>query len=371
MFKTYDVGSIPLRISQEIIRGGSRKYSSLLSDVGVGELEDVKIFEGEVVNSFLDKLKAGLDVPNYPQLRDMNEMFLEIIRGIERRGDGYRVISKISAKPFAVIPEVEALKRNASRIAEAVGLDRFELKICVTGPYTLSSLFQDRYDELFRELGKAISEIASNTMFKARRGETALLFIDEPVFGFLNDPLIDHGSEGRVALLEGWEEICRAASSKGVEAGIHLHKTSDGLFWDVEHLGIVDSHVDDILYTSKETLRRIRETGKRLKASVCKTDFDTLITERLGRVEDLPQRIGEVWSKIRSGRLDPDMFLEDPNLIQSRLRALTRRFGAENIPYVGPECGLRAFPTYGCALECLRRTSEVAKRLRVELTQNL
>jgi len=35
------------------------------------------------------KILAGIDVPNYPQFRDMNEMFLQIIDGIERIREGY------------------------------------------------------------------------------------------------------------------------------------------------------------------------------------------------------------------------------------------------------------------------------------------
>jgi len=37
------------------------------------------------------------------------------------------------------------------------------------------------------------------------------------------------------------------------------------------------------------------------------------------------------------------------------------RFGIERVPYAGPECGLRGFPTYECALECLRRVSSAAR----------
>ncbi len=370
MVRTYDVGSMPLRICPEALRRGGRRYSTLLLHMGLGDRQDLEIFEEEVLNSFLDKLIAGIDVPNYPQLRDMNEMFLDLMRGIERREAGYSASSRVAAKPFASIPEVEALKRNASRIVEAAGVARFKVKVCVTGPYTLSTLFPHRDARLFRELGDAISEIASNTLFKEKRGETALLVVDEPAFGFVNDPLIDYGSEGREALLKGWEEIFRAASSRGVETGIHLHNTSDGLFWDVEHLEIVDSHVEDILYSSEATLKRIKETGKRLKASICKTDFDALIAERLRGVENIPQSIGRVWSEIRSGRLDPTAFLEDPNLMYHRLRALAERFGAENIAYVGPECGLRSFPTYICALECLKRLSEAARRFEAEHIQN-
>ena len=42
-----------------------------------------------IVESFLDKILAGIDVPNYPQFRDMNEMFLEIIGEIEKIREGY------------------------------------------------------------------------------------------------------------------------------------------------------------------------------------------------------------------------------------------------------------------------------------------
>ena len=370
MLKTYDVGSIPVRIDQDIIRRGGRRISTLLPYIGIGDLMDIKIFEEEIVKSFVDKLTAGIDIPNYPQLRDMNEMFLELMRGVEKKGEAYTISSRVMAKPYAVIPEVEVLRRNASRIAETAGLEKFKVKICVTGPYTLSSLFKHRDSSLISELGDAISEIAHNTMFKAKRGETTLLLIDEPLFGFLNDPMIDYGSDGRDALLEGWERICRAATSMGAETGIHLHSTSDSLFWDVEHLGIVESHVDDVMYTSETTLRKIRETGKRLKASVCKTDFDALIAERLRGSETPTTSLGEVWFAIRSGRLDPATFLEAPSLMYSRLRALIRRFGVENIPYAGPECGLRSFPTYDCAMECLSRVSEATRRLNAEMSLN-
>jgi len=52
-------------------------------------------------------------------------------------------------------------------------------------------------------------------------------------------------------------------------------------------------------------------------------------------------------------------------VLRSRLREVVDRFGPERVPYAGPECGLRSFPTYDCAMECLRRASAALKPLRV------
>ena len=37
-----------------------------------------------VLKGYADKKNAGIDIPNYPQLRDMNEMFLELANCLER-----------------------------------------------------------------------------------------------------------------------------------------------------------------------------------------------------------------------------------------------------------------------------------------------
>jgi len=363
MIASYDVGSLPPRTEDSILRAGARAFQTLLPLLAPDEGDASRLFEEEVVKAFSDKLRAGIDVPNYPQFRDMNEMFLELIRDIEKTDAGYVSLGAPSARPGASIPEVDALRRNASRIGDLSGLDRVKIKVCVTGPYTLSSFFQSKDAGLFEDLGSAVADIASKSLFRTRRAEVSLICIDEPVFGFLNDPLLDHGSDGRDALRRAWDEICRSAA-KGVETAIHLHDTSDGLFWEVDHLDIVESHVDDPLYSLEANRRRLEEEDKRLKASICVTDFDRLIAEKLrgeGEEGDVQQRVGEIWSEIRHGRVDPNPFLEDAKLLKRRLEKLIDRFGPERVPYAGPECGLRSFPTYDCAMECLRRVSEAAE----------
>jgi len=46
-----------------------------------------------------------------------------------------------------------------------------------------------------------------------------------------------------------------------------------------------------------------------------------------------------------------------------RLRRAVERFG-ERVAYAGPECGLRGFPTYESALECLRRVARAVGPFR-------
>lgn len=167
-----------------------------------------------------------------------------------------------------------------------------------------------------RDLGNAIANIASNSIFSTRHGEVSLLALDEPVFSLLDDPLLDYGSGGREVLRRAWNGVCRRAKARNVETAIHLHSTSDDLFWEVEQLDIVESHVGNRLYNSEATRGRLEETDKGLKASIGITDFDRLIAERLRIGEDnLQQRMAEIWLEIRQGQFDPHVFLEEPKVL--------------------------------------------------------
>jgi len=362
MLETYDVGSLPPRVEESTIYEGARRSQTILYLVSASD--ESKVFEEEVVNAHVDKLKAGLTIPNYPQFRDMNEMFFELIRGMEKTEAGYVVLQNLSARPNSSIPEVDVIKKNLSRIRDQAGAERVRLKICVTGPYTLASFFQAKTPGLFEDFGGAISEILSRTMFNTRGGEVALVCVDEPVLGFLNDPLLDYGSEGREALIRAWDRICHAATSRGAETSMHLHDTSDDLFWDVEHLDLVESHVEDPLYTLESTKRRLEETDKRLKASITVTLFDDLIENRVrseGFSGEIQERIGDAWTEMRHGRVDPLVYVEETALMTQRLEKVVERFGAERVPYAGPECGTSGWPGYEYAIEGLRRVSAAVR----------
>ncbi len=362
MIKSCDVGSLPLIGDVERFLEGATRFESSPTE------KTAKYFERMIVEGFFDKLRAGIDVPNYPQFRDMSRMFLGMIDGVEKAKDGYMETGILSLRAEeSCIPEVSVIKENSQQIYERIS-EPFQVKVCVTGPYTLSSLFVYRDREIFSRVGEMISQIVENNLFNGKYGSVSLVAMDEPIFGLLDDPLIDRGSEGREHLRKAWESIFHTAHSKGIQTCIHLHNTADELFWEVEPLSIIESHVDDPIYQTGKTKELLESTDKFLKASVCITDFDSLIRESITvasqqKISELTinEKIAETWRRVKSGNLDPKVFLESDRLMKKRLIKIANKFGVDRILYAGPECGLGGFPTYECALEYLRRVSDAVK----------
>jgi 5-methyltetrahydropteroyltriglutamate--homocysteine methyltransferase len=362
MIRSCDVGSLPfVGDSKKFVEGASR-FSLYPAD------ESCEFFEKKVLEGLLDKIRVGIDVPNYPQFRDMNEMFLSMIDGIERIKGGYletKIPSVKTAK--SSIPEVMVIEKHSQTIQEKKGA-AFEIRICVTGPYTLSSFFPYKREDIFLRLGNVISQIVENSIFNNKYGRVSLVSVDEPVFGLQDDALIDFGSEGRENLQRAWESIFHKAKSKNAQTVIHLHSTVDELFWDIDSLEIIESHVDDPIHQRKNTKEKLESRDKFLKASVAVNDFDTLIKKRIATdslekltESDLNERIADTWTDIKHGRINPELFLESVDLMKSRLVKVAERFGVERVLYAGPECGLKGYPTYETAIECLRRASSAIK----------
>ncbi|MFX0135144.1 MAG: hypothetical protein ACFFDN_15990, partial [Candidatus Hodarchaeota archaeon] len=244
------------------------------------------------------------------------------------------------------------------------------LKICITGPYTLSNFFTYKDSEIFIRLGNVLSQFVENNIFHGKKGDVVIVVVDEPTFGFIDDPLIDYGSDGRENLIKAWENMFQKALSKGVNTSIHLHNTVNELFWNVKSLKILESHVDDQLYSSEKTIKQLESTDKFLKASISISIFDKLIRNHV--MQTLPsvsseiainERIGQIWDEIKKNNQDPLIFLEPIEVIQKRFEKITNKFGEERVLYAGPECGLKSFPTYESAIKCLKNTVEAVKNI--------
>lgn len=361
MIKSYDVGSLPFGDLQKFSKGTEHFLSHPGDDFA-------KYFEETVVTSFIDKVRAGIDIPNYPQFRDMNKMFFKMINGVEQVKTRYMQTNVLSVKTEKRhIPEVMAIKKNSQEIYEKTG-EPYEAKICVTGPYTIASLLTHRTGETFNSLGHVISQIIENNVFSGKYGRISLVTVDEPTFGLLDDSLVEYGSDGRELLRKAWKSIFQKAVSKGAQTCLHLHSTADKLFWEIEALNIIESHVGDPLYQMRKSKEHLESTDKFLKASICIVDFDRLIRGNVisacqQKLDELTvnQRVAEIWKKILNKKLKPEIFVEDIELMKKRLIKIVNQFGAERVPYAGPECGLKGFPTYECALECLRRVSKAVE----------
>jgi 5-methyltetrahydropteroyltriglutamate--homocysteine methyltransferase len=352
LIQSCDVGSLPYpRGKEKLLEGSSHILTSSMGKFA-------KHFEKTIVDAFMDKINAGISLPAFPQFRDMNKMFLSMFEGIKKIKDGYIETNGLSLKSgMERLAEVAVIAQNTEKIFAQVNKP-FQLRICITGPYTLASFFPYRNSQTYARLGRVLSEIVEKNTFKAKKGKVALIAIDEPLFGFIDDPLLDRGAEGRENLLEAWESIGSKALSKNIPASIHLHCTSNDLFWKVKSLKIIESHVDDPLYEMKTTKHMLEEKDKILKASIAIADFDKLIKEKLGGSNVFSEVVADAWKEISNGKGNPEIFVEDVGVMKKRLTQVVERFGLERVMFAGPECGLRGFPDYATAMECLRRVSK-------------
>lgn len=363
MLLSCDSGSLPfLGDYEKFLEGGKRFRFNQIDEFS-------KYFEKKIVDSFLDKIRVNINVPNYPQFRDMNEMIFSMIDGLEKTNSGYLETNILSLKKEnSHILEVFVIEQNSQVIHEKTR-EPFLVRVCAAGPYTLSSFFPYKDEGIFRRLGNVISQMFEHSLFSNKHGKVSLVSVDEPLFGLLDDPLIDFGTKGRENLLTAWQAIFHKIKSKNAQTMLHLHSTANPLFWDISSLDIIDSHVDDPIYQMKKTKELLESKDKFLKASITINDFDKLIKKRiLGNSPEkelsesiVNQKIADVWTDIKLGKVNPNIFLESVETIKKRLVKVVELFGSNRVLYAGPECGLKGYPNYNNALKCLERVSSTVK----------
>ncbi|MFH1328001.1 MAG: hypothetical protein ABIH76_04015 [Candidatus Bathyarchaeota archaeon] len=358
MIKSCDVGSMPLEGDQDKFVEEARSPTS-------------SYFTEKIIQGLIDKVNSGIDIPTYPQYRDMNEMFSEMIDGAVKTEGGYRIEGELSPKlRQSHIAEIDTLRLNSKKLSEKLS-GTVGIRMCITGPYTFSSIFTYQGSELFTILAELLAKIVRENIFKDKHAEVCFLSLDEPLLGVVDDPRLDFGSEGRDLLVEAWETIFYEAKSRGLETSIHLHNTGQDLFWQVGSLGVIESHVDDPFYTSSQAKKTLEETDKHVKASISTTNFDKLIEQSIkkssSQATSAEEMVGEYWKGIKRGEINPTSLFEDTPLIEKRLKKTIEHFGVERVLYAGPECGLKGFPNYGCALEYLKHTSQAIKNVNKQL----
>ncbi|RLG48044.1 MAG: hypothetical protein DRN90_03375 [Thermoproteota archaeon] len=368
MIEAYDVGSLPFSGDFDKFIEGSRSRPGS---------ESWSYFGKKIVEGFMLKVRAGIDVPNFPQFRDMMEMFLGVLDGVQKSEEGYIVVGPIRVQSDKLIlPEVEAIRRNVSVLYEKLG-EPIRLKVCITGPYTLSTVFSREIDRswLIEQLGNALAKIAEENVFRMEKIRVEMVSMDEPVLGLIDDPLLDYGSRTRDVLLKAWEKIFSNCKSRGALTCIHLHSTSNKIFWELKSLDVIESHVDDPIYNSSRVKSLLEERDMFLKASIARTDFDALIRKGLrelsGKGVTIEERMGEIWKGIQKSKIDPVQFLEDVDLLAHRLTEVVNLFGCDRVKYAGPECGLRSLPSDKCAFECLRRSAEAVRTVNESLLSKI
>ncbi len=307
-----DIGSFPLPegISREWVE---KNYES-------------KEYREMVKRAFIMKQRAGVELPNYPQFRDMNEMFLSVIRD-ESKQESPFVVKKSEAK----IVELEALKEMK---VDAV-------RVCVTGPFELyyREFGSKIYDDVLEAIAKSVARFVENA---CEWEAVKCVSLDEPSLGTNPElqPTIDQ-------ILLAYERIPRS-----VDVQIHLHSP---VFYrevlEVESISVIgiEAARDEkaLEFVDKEDLESY---DKYLRVGVARSDFDAIMAEYSSAKGKNVWGNEELMEKALSE-------IESVDRIRARIRKALDVFG-DRVKFIGPDCGLMSFYSQELAFNHLKRIKE-------------
>ncbi len=175
--------------------------------------EDEKLFS-MVRKAFQRKIDVGVDVPTYPQFRDMIGQFLDIIRDEKNCYEPY-VVKEENAK----ILELEIIDEVAKHYREKTG-ETLEVRVCVAGPTDLylqafgTTAFADAYHIMALDIENFIKQA-----FKAAKNfKIRVIALDEPSLG-MNDRIQFSDSD----IISALTLASTHARKQGVDVEIHLH----------------------------------------------------------------------------------------------------------------------------------------------------
>lgn len=281
-----------------------------------------------IVDSFRQKLSAGLDVVNYPQHYDMHKQVTDLIRAAMDKGT-YVVDLK-----DAVLPEIRVIGAEAKELSEQIG-KKILLRVCVAGPLELylkiiGTVFHRDVLLMFAE---TVRRFAENSILNSNYIKTEVVSLDEPSFGLYD---ISTDNDAVIHVLE--EAFDFTVPTKQ----IHLHSSlriTDIL--DVANLDVLAFEYAASPGNIEAVPRRMLDKADKLvRVGVARTDIDTVNAELHDKGIVKP---------------DAEQLVESVEVIQKRFLKARVKYG-DRLAFVGPDCGLGGWPTQESALFLLKRT---------------
>ncbi len=267
-----------------------------------------------VKDTLAQKIAAGVEVPTYPQFRDMIRMFLDPIEKPENQESPYLI-----KKENAEIVELQAIPPGC------------RVRVCVTGPVELylSAFGSTNYTDILYSLARSVARFLE----RAREsGKVAVASLDEPSLGISSTVLFEE------------EEILKtleiaSAPCKGIDCEAHLHSPLYAeLCARVPGLSIIGvesaAHPDYLKLIDRKLLE---ETDTYLRAGIARTDILSMAASLNDRLHT------NLWDD--PARLEREILaMESVEVIKKRLETARKSFG-DRLRAVGPDCGLGSWPS--------------------------
>ncbi len=327
-----DIGSYPLP------EGTTKEW---IESAFADRNEDSRLFS--ILNSVMEqKIAAGVDVPTYPQFRDMNQQFLTIINDSDCVEEPFKV-----REDCARIVELEAIEESARRYREKMG-QKPDIRICVTGPLELylKEFGSTRYTDILNFLAVSVDRFISNSIGNAKNFNIRTISIDEPSIG-INPQIMFKDDE----LVDALSLATSMAGKKELDVEIHLHSALHyKLACDTPGINVIGvESAASPSYLDLIDKKVVEDSDSFLRIGIARTDIFNLasfLNEKYNtNVWKQPQLLREIVTE-----------METPRLIGKRLDKAYSIFG-DLIKYTGPDCGLGSWPDQELASQLLRNVA--------------
>ncbi|NJD52068.1 MAG: methionine synthase [Candidatus Methanoperedens sp.] len=332
-----DIGSFPLP------KGISREWVEQAKKGNDPKLPDI------LKSAMQQKIDAGVDVPTYPQFRDMNQMFLEIIND-ESAQEGPLIVRMDRAR----IMELSAMEDVGAQYLKKTG-KKLNVRLCVTGPIELylKQFGGTAYKDVLDAFATSIDRFVNNSIDNAKQFRIAVISIDEPSIG-INPQIMFNDAD----MIEALTLATKTSGLNKIDTEIHLHSPLHyKLVCRVPSIGIIGvESAANPSYLDLIDKKDLGDYDKFLRVGVSRTDIfgmAAVLNEKYNtNVWKEPAKLDEITTQ-----------METPQIIAKRLEKAYSIFG-DRIKYAGPDCGLGSWPSQELASNLLKNTGAGIKEFR-------
>ncbi|MFX0181396.1 MAG: hypothetical protein ACFE78_14535 [Candidatus Hodarchaeota archaeon] len=342
-----DVGSFPL---PENITNESYErfywiaYKALANKENIFANKGIQIHLIEpILNSFKLKLKAGVEVINYPQHIDMYTQFLHPIAEFE-------IEPNLIDPSKAYIPEIDIIENFAKKYYEETG-ECLQIKICVTGPIDLyiKRFKFSLYPDMVLNFAKSINSILKNSVIYTKYINTSIISIDEPSFGYVD--IVNISEEDLVKI---YDKSLEGIKNSNNTTQMHIHTLNRA------DIPLKTKHFDIITCeyaankSNKISVNLLEQYDKFIRVGITRTNIDFIIAEAMDN--------GAKWDELNTfnGMIS---LIDSKETIKKNLLDAIQLYG-DRLKFIGPDCGLGGWRIPEVAFELLLRTKEVIEEVK-------
>ena len=268
------------------------------------------------------QLHYGIDLITDGEPRSNMIQYFEQIPGLERIGDGLRIVGKIEPVKRDKIDEFYKIKdyKTVKSILEGIGKETVKIKITITGPMTLSTACASADINSTLEHYDLTDEKALYSDFSQALLPLVLRAFDTGAYVQIDEPFL---STGQVSL-DSAKEILKDFVSRFPLSSIEEEKVSCHVCGSIKSV----PGLYDVLLGLDIPILSVGFSGEKEKEN-----FDVFSRASLE----------EHGKKLSAGFIS-NISVEDEKTVIERYRRIEEKIGRENIRYINPDCGFRITP---------------------------